>query len=122
MNKSIVRQIVDIQAQAERLISNKADLTEIEGFAKYNDEIKSFLISNIKDDIILKFVQEIPHLNIDEVETQGGFLDVIVQSLNSIGYTYYRERRKSDVALDIIRDIRGKYASIEFMIKNYFNS
>ena len=34
MNNNIIRQITDIQAQAERLIRTKANMTEIEQFAQ----------------------------------------------------------------------------------------
>ncbi|UOB18936.1 hypothetical protein [Abyssalbus ytuae] len=63
MNTNIIRQILDIQTQAERLISNKADLPQIEEFAKYNDELKSFLLTKIKDNFILNYIKEIPTLN-----------------------------------------------------------
>jgi len=33
---------------------------------------------------------------------------------------FYHEKRKEKKALDTIRDIKGKYASTEFMLKNYF--
>ncbi|GGI57138.1 hypothetical protein GCM10011444_14470 [Winogradskyella haliclonae] len=45
--RNILRQITDIQAQAKRLIKTKAPLIEIEQFADYSNEIKSFLIKTL---------------------------------------------------------------------------
>ncbi|WP_299548117.1 hypothetical protein [Seonamhaeicola sp.] len=119
-HKNIIRQIIDIQAQAERLIRTEASMAEIEQFAQYNDEIKSFLINNIDDDFVLKYVKEIPNLNIEEIETRTGLITVLL-SLFVGGIAIYNERRKSQKALNTIRDIKGKYASAEFMLKNYFS-
>lgn len=113
---------MDIQAQADRLIKTKANLVEIEQFAKYNDEIKSYLLANIEDDFVLKYVKEIPDLNIDEFETKAGLSTVILILISSFsgGIALYNERRIASKALRTIRDIKGKYASAEFMLKNYF--
>ncbi|MDO5978715.1 hypothetical protein [Flavivirga spongiicola] len=122
MNRNIIRQIVDIQAQAERLIKTQADMVEIGQFAQYNDEIKEYLISNIDDGFILKYVREIPDLNIEEVETKTGLIAIIIILISSFfgGVALYNEKRRSQKALNTIRDIKGKYASAEFMLKNYF--
>ncbi|MFD2724898.1 hypothetical protein [Hyunsoonleella rubra] len=121
MNRNIIRQIVDIQAQAERLVKSNAEMTEIEQFAQYNREIKSFLLKNIDDGFVLNFVKDIPDLEIEEIETKTGIISVLL-SLFVGGIALYNEKQKSQKALKIVRDIRGKYASAEFMLKNYFSS
>ncbi len=55
MNNSILRQVTDIQVQADRLIKEKVSLEQISQFAQYSDEIKSFLLSIIKDDFVLNY-------------------------------------------------------------------
>jgi hypothetical protein len=62
---SPLRQIQDIQVQAERLISNKANLDQIAEFSKYSDEIKFYLMENIDDEEILSYVRDIPIFEID---------------------------------------------------------
>ncbi|MCL6293633.1 hypothetical protein [Jejuia spongiicola] len=122
MSKNIIRQIVDIQAQAERLIKTKADMIEIELFAKYNREIKSFLIANIDDDFVLSYVRKIPDLNIKKSENKWNVITLILIIFSSFsrGIALYNERRMAQKYLSEIRDIRGSYASAEFMLKNYF--
>jgi hypothetical protein len=119
MNRNIIRQIVDIQAQAERLIRTKSNIVEIEQFAKYNNEIKSYLISNIDDEFVLKYVKDIPDLDINDVETKTRIITILL-SLFVGGIALYHEKQKSQRALKTIRDIKGKYASAEFMLRNYF--
>tara|TARA_R110002051_G_scaffold321291_1_gene408555 strand:+ start:113 stop:472 length:360 start_codon:yes stop_codon:yes gene_type:complete len=118
MNRNIIRQVIDIQSQAERLISQNAEETDIELFSQYNRELKSFLISNIKDEFVLNYIKEIPDLNMMDLESESGFFERLI-ALFSNGYS--SDRMKNDRALDIIREIKNKYASSEFMIKNYFN-
>ena len=119
--RNIIRQITDIQNQAERLIKLKSSLVEIEKFADYSSEIKLFLIKYIDEDFILKHVHEIPDLNLHESDSKPGLFDLIIYSFNFGLGAYSKERRKADKALKTVRDIRGKYASLEFMLKNYFN-
>ncbi len=118
MNRNIIRQVVDIQSQAERLISQKAEETDIELFSQYNRELKSFLISNIKDEFVLNYIKEIPDLNMMELESGGGFLEKLI-GLVSNGHS--NDSMRNARALDLIREIKNKYASAEFMIKSYFN-
>lgn len=118
--KNILRQITDIQVQAERLIKNKSDITQVEQFAAYSNEIKTFLLNNISDEFILNQIKEIPDLDLEQTESNSRFINLFLNVLGGSIGIYSSERRKADEALDKIRDIRGKYASTEFMLKNYF--
>ncbi len=120
-SRNILRQITDVQVQAERLIRERADINEIEQFSSYSNEIKEYLINTIDDEFILNYIREIPDLNLDEIESNKGIIPFLLNLIAGGLGTYSTERNKSDNALKIIRDIRGKYASAEFMIKGYFN-
>lgn len=106
MNQNIIRQIVDIQAQAERLVRTQADTNQIEQFSRYNDEIKSFLLSNIDDDFVLKYVKEIPDLNLDETDYKSGVFDLLLGVFGGWFALYY-QKRKAQKHLETVRDIRG---------------
>ncbi|WP_282079645.1 hypothetical protein [Aquimarina algiphila] len=121
MNNSILRQVTDIQLQADRLIKEKVSLEQISQFAQYSDEIKSFLLSIIKDDFVLNYINEIPDLNLEEEIKPSGVIGILALIFGGIGGSYYNEKRKIDNAKNNIREIRNKYASAEFMLKNYFN-
>lgn len=120
MNSNIIRQIRDVQAQAERLISRKAEVHELEDFSRYNEEIKNFLKQNITDEFILKYVKEIPSLDFDKIEVQENIVTIAIGIFSGGLTSQYRQNQKREEAMNIVRDIRGKYASAEFMLKNYF--
>ncbi|MFD1062641.1 hypothetical protein ACFQ1Q_05235 [Winogradskyella litorisediminis] len=117
---NILRQIKDIQVQAARLINRKSNLQEIEEFSNYSAEIKSFLLKNIEDKFILGHIHQIPDLSLDETNSNSRIFDVLAFSFDFGLGIYSRDKRKAEKALKKINDIQGKYASIEFMLKNYF--
>jgi len=120
MTRNILRQMADIQAQAERITSTKIELSQIEDFSKYNEEIKRFLLENVNDEFILKYIREIPSLNFESLETKDNLLTIIIGFFGGGLISYYRQNQKNEEAINKVREIRGKYASAEFMLKNYF--
>ena len=118
---SIIRQIVDLQAQAERLIQSGGNMPEIETFAEYNEEVKAYLLSNIDDEFILNYVRQIPSLNLDQIEGKAGLLTVFLSVFSGTLSTHGRERDKIERALKEIKYISDKYASYEMMIRNHFD-
>ncbi|WP_299102541.1 hypothetical protein [uncultured Winogradskyella sp.] len=119
---SITRQVIDLQAQAERLIRTKGNMPEIEAFSQYNEEIKAYLFDNIDDDFVLKYIKNIPSLDLDAIETKSGLLTLVVGLISGGSASAYHERHKIEQALDQIKEISNKYASYEMMIRNYFNN
>ena len=102
------------------MIKRKSNLHEIEEFANYSGEIKSFLLKNIEEEFILDYVHQITDLTLDGSDSKSRIVDLLTFSFDLGLGAYSREKRKSEKALKTVRDIQGKYASIEFMLKNYF--
>ena len=117
---SIKRQLTDIQIQAGRLLDQSPDLSDLETFAQFNDELKSYLLENIQDDFVKGIVARIPDVfeKEDEKVFEKKIIGVILSFLTSGISSYFREKRKKDNALEAVREIRGKYASIEFLLRN----
>ncbi|MEK6153113.1 hypothetical protein WIW50_07630 [Flavobacteriaceae bacterium 3-367] len=118
-SKNVLRQVTDIQVQADQLIKNNADLTEIANFAQYSHELKKYLHEHVKDDFILNLINEIPILDLDEPDEETGFFDSLLYFFGGLFGMYSLEQKRKNEALNTIRDIKGKYASAEFMLKNY---
>ncbi|MGB4848273.1 MAG: hypothetical protein WBP41_10170 [Saprospiraceae bacterium] len=120
MNRNVLRQIKDIQVQAERLISDNPEIGEIYVFGNYNKQLKSYLLANLKDEHILSYVIQIPEIDesISTPKAKTGVLTVILAAIAPWLLTYFRERNEIGHGQEIIRDIRGKYASVEFLMKN----
>jgi len=119
MNRNILRQITDIKIQAEKIISGKTNLGEIEEFSKYSKEIKSFLIANVEDEFILKYIHEIPQLNIDDLDEKNSILSTVFSYISFGASSIYKQNKRLEQAIEYVIEIRGKYASIEFMLKDY---
>lgn len=123
MDQQVFRQIKDIQVQADRIISDRPGLENIYEFGKYSKQIKKYLLENVKDEMVLGYVRQIPDLEeeIDNPQVSSGIVSVILFVIAGWLLLYFRERRRVDHGKDIVRDIRGKYASIEFLLKNNIN-
>ncbi len=122
MNNNIHRQIKDIQVQADRLLNTKPNLEDIKQFKQYADELKTFLISNVNDDFILNYLNEFPDIDLNRKKSNNSILLILLSffSGSPLGASY-REQDKVDQALETIKEIRNKYSSSEFMLKNYFS-
>ena len=120
MKSSVIRQIRDIQVQAERLLQN-SDLESIEQFERYNQELKGYLINNINEDHILEEIKKISEVEREMERSAGadGLLILIIVYIAPPLASYFRERSYKSRAMEVVRDIRSKYASIEFLLKNY---
>ncbi|WP_407557049.1 hypothetical protein [Winogradskyella sp. 4-2091] len=97
-------------------------MPEIEAFSQYNEEIKAYLFDNIDDDFVLKYIETIPSLDLDAIETKSGLLTLVIGLISGGSASAYHERHKIEQALDQIKEISNKYASYEMMIRNYFNN
>src|SRR5688500_15875655 len=64
MDRKILRQIKDLQVQAEHLIKVKPipTLEELEAYSKYSEETRSFLLAHVDETMILEHVKQIPNI------------------------------------------------------------
>lgn len=109
---SQVRQITDIQSQIKNL-NTGFEVDELRSLLDYNKETKKYLLENIKDDFILKYINEIPNFKIEDFKIGFDFFGLLV-SIFSGRFDAYNDKKydfeKAKVALN---EINNKYASIE---------
>lgn len=115
MSNNVLRQIKDIQFQAEKICSSKPSVEDIENFAKYSMEIKNYLFGNIDIPEILRLVREIPDIEDNSPSLKTGLLFFLIPNFL---LAWYYERSYIDEAKSSIKHCQGKYASIEFILKN----
>jgi len=120
-NRNLKRQIRDIQVQADRLLYSKPSSVELKSFESYNNELKAYLLKNIDDNTILEYVHEIPNdvIQTNSVDVKRTFIDILVSLFAAGIASYFVEKREREMAFDAVREISGKYSSIEFLLKNY---
>jgi len=114
------RQIRDIQVQADRICTRKVSYNEVVAFAKYSRELKAFLATNLKDDMLLGLVGEIPDLEsaLQKKNIGYGALEGVLAVFGGVLPIFSREIRKVNQAKSIVKEIQGKYASIGFILGN----
>lgn len=117
-NQSILRQVKDLQAQADRLIKSKGNIPEIEAFAQFNDEVKKMLLIQVNDEFVLNYIKTIPSLDLDSIEAKSNFFIVLLSLFFGGLGAAYSEQDRINKALSVVREISDKYASYEMMIKN----
>ena len=121
MNPNARRQIKDIQFRAEHLINGSPTISDIEEFDQYNEELKKYLIDNLKDPELIERVRQIPKV-LEETDGQlatRGILTAFFAMFASGLVVYFQERQKIANSKDTLRDIRGAYASLEFFARNH---
>lgn len=118
MNNHLMRQVKDIQVQAERLIQTNAAIEDLEEFNDYNIELKTYLLATITDPMVLTFIQEIPDklINHKEIVRQRVWFAALTFLFSGL-IALYTQRVEQQDAISTVREIRGKYASIEFLLK-----
>jgi len=114
---SILRQLKDIQNEADKLIKGSPNVMEIENFSRYSNEIKDFIERNIEFPEVLKLVEEIPDIPMNKVTIKTGLMSLIIPK---VLLYWYHERVYISVSTSKIEISRGKFASLEFILKNYF--
>jgi hypothetical protein len=120
MNPGARRQIKDIQVTAERLMSGRPTIEDIEEFDQYNEELKKYLISNLKEPELVERAMQLPKI-LEEADNQVVARGVLSAALAMFApglVTYFQQRARIENSMNAIREARGAYATIEFFIRN----
>lgn len=119
----LYRQLKDIQSQAEKLTAGTPDQGAIEQFNNYNEDLKTYLLTHVEDPEIRDLVYSIPSISDTETEKlplQSSALIIIgilTVGLLPLYLSYVAEMRRNKLIQSNIQTARGKYASIEFLLK-----
>lgn len=123
MSPTLNRQLKDIQHQAEKLISRTPSEGEIEQFNHYNEDLKAYLLEYVGAIEIRDLIYTIP--TISDIETEriplrtSVLITISIVTLGLLPFylSYVAEMRRNKLIQENIRTARGKYASIEFLLK-----
>lgn len=114
MKEDFLRQVQDIQVQAQRIEQGHPTINEVEGFKKYVDEMKSFIQENISIPEILTLESEIPSIPKNRMNLKKGLISYFAPAFSQ----YFHERSYIEESKEYARTIKGKFASIAFISKN----
>lgn len=117
---ALKRQLRDIQIQADKLLNSHPEMEDIETFVRYSDELCHYLLLHTSDSFVIEKVLEVPRFEDLEGKNIGFSALMTILIVLSLGLlmAYAREQQRISAALNVVRDIRGKFGSIEFLLKN----
>ena len=109
----LLRQIQDIQAQADRVLNGDNGSESLENFSRYCSELKTFISSHIEQNSIREYAANLPDINYQRNEIKlWHYL-----FLPSLWIGLYRDYHARNKTLQEIATARGVYASLELLVK-----
>jgi hypothetical protein len=109
----ILRQLKDIQSQADKILSGDKSDGAIEGFSRYSSDLKDYIAKNISDTSIHSYLMEIPDINYSR--SQVKFWQYIILPLWWL--VLYKDNVVKNRIIEKIHTVKGKYAHLELFIK-----
>jgi len=109
----LMRQIKDIQSQADNILSGNKSNEKIECFERYSIELKEYVAKKVSNERIKSFIAEIPNVNYSRTKVK--LWQYLV--LPAWWYLLYKDYLARDRTLDEINSIRGKYAHLELLVR-----
>jgi hypothetical protein len=109
----LLRQLKDIQAQAEKILTGENSNEAIESFAKYSSELKSYIFKNVDSQQIRSYLSELPEINYSRTEIKL-WQYLILPSWWISMYNDYQAKNKT---IEEINLVKGKYATLELLVK-----
>ena len=113
----LLRQIKDIQAQADKIVTGKDSNEMIETFAKYSSELRSYISKNIESEEIKSYLTELPEINYSRTKIK--LWQYLI--LPSWWISLYKDYQAKNEAIEEINFVKGKYAPLELLIRGLTN-
>lgn len=111
------RQLIDIVANAERILSGNDNASEIESFARYSIELKEFVVKRIENTDIKNTICEIPDINYKRMESQfWEYLLLPVWWINIYKDYLLRQKTKQEIEL-----VKAKYSNLQMFLQSKMN-
>jgi hypothetical protein len=109
----VIRQLRDIQAQADKILTGDNSSEAIEGFARYSTELKNFISKHYDYANVQAYLTELPKINY--AKTQVKLWQYLL--LPSWWISLYHDYRARNKAMDAIRLTKDKYATLTLLLK-----
>jgi len=111
--KLLLRQIRDIQSQADKILTGENSNESIETFARYSAELKNYIASTIASHEIKSYAMDLPEINYSRSAIK--LWQYLI--LPSWWITLYKDYQAKNRTIEEIKMVRGKYSSMELLIK-----
>ena len=113
----LVRQLKDIQSQADKIQGGENSSETIETFARYSNELKDFIVKNVDSQEVKAYLVELPEINYSRTQLK------IWQYLlfPSWWISWYHDFQAKNRTIEEINHAKGKYATLELLIRGLMN-
>ena len=115
---NLSRQLIDIQHQAEKIVNGNPSVTVIEDFSRYSEELRDFVRKHVDVAQALELLEEIPVIEPFTLRARDGWVAFLIPSAV---WLIYQERSYVATAVEKVRTCRGKFASLEFLVRNSYD-
>ncbi|HYF69505.1 MAG TPA: hypothetical protein VD884_15275 [Ohtaekwangia sp.] len=109
----LLRQLKDVQAQADRILKGESSSESIETFARYSIELKSYISTHVNSQEITSYLAELPEINYTRTDIK--LWQYLI--LPSWWITLYKDYHAKNRTIEEINSVRGKYATLELLVK-----
>lgn len=113
----LLRQLRDIQAQADKIVTGENSTEAIESFARYSSELKNYISKNVQSKEIQAYLTELPDINYSRTEIKL-WQYLIVPSWWIALYKDYQAKNETIIE---IGSAKGKYATLELLVRGLPN-
>ena len=115
MNDKILRQLKEIQIQAENLLLEEEFSSEkLKPFFLFSEELNSVILKTTTNELILELVNEIQNTEFKKVIENSKTVELF--GFDFLGL--FKKQPKLFFVKDLISFLRSKYASIELLLSN----
>ena len=113
----LLRQLKDIQAQADKILTGEDSNERIETFAKYSIELKDYISKNVESKEIKMYLTELPNINYSRTQVK------LWQYLfwPSWWLSLYKDYLAKNRTIEEIRLVKGKYSTLELLVRGFTN-
>jgi hypothetical protein len=115
MNEKILRQLKEIQIQAENLLLEEEFSSEkLKPFFLFSEELNTVILKTTTNELILELVNEIQNTEFKKVIENSKTVELF--GFDFLGL--FKKQPKLFFVKDLISFLRSKYASIELLLSN----
>lgn len=111
----LLRQLKDIQAQAEKVVAGENSDADLENFARYSSELKDYISKNVSSTEIRSYLTDLPEINYSRSQI-ALWQYLIFPSWWISLYKDYHERNRT---IQEINHAKSKYATLELLVRGY---
>lgn len=113
----LLRQIKDIQAQADKILQGEDSPEAIETFSRYSTELKRYIQQHVQSQEIMAYLKDLPEINYARVNISI-WQYVLLPYWGIILYNDYQARNRAREEISLVR---GKYGTLELLVRGLTN-